>query len=64
MNPTPPNPEALPWRPGGRVSSNVPESHAVGSIATVRVSMSNTSRIMTQSKRNKKVLQVMGLNVR
>jgi hypothetical protein len=45
MNPTPPNPEALlPWRRGGLVSSNDPESHAVGSIATVRASISNTSK--------------------
>jgi len=64
MNPTPPDHEALPWRRGGLVSSNDPESHAVGSVVTVRAPKSNTSRVMTQSKRDTQVLQVMGLNVR
>jgi hypothetical protein len=36
MNPTPPDHEELPCRRGGLVLSNDPESHAVGSIATVR----------------------------
>jgi len=64
MKPTPPDPKALTWRRGGPVSSNDPESHAVGSIATVRISMSNTSRVITQSKRNTQVFHVMWLNVR